>query len=41
MGPLVKPDRLYRIIVTILVESSALYAVSFVLTRARTPVASA
>jgi len=31
MGPLVKPDRLYRTIVTILVESSALYAVSFVL----------
>ena len=31
MGPLAKSDRLYRTIVTILVESSALYAVNFVL----------
>lgn len=31
MGSLVRPERLYKAIATILVESSALYAVSFIL----------
>ena len=31
IGPLVKPNRLYGVIITILVESCALYVVSFVL----------
>ena len=31
LGPLVKPSRLYQTIVTIFVESSALYAVTFIL----------
>ena len=31
MGPLVRPDRLYKAIVTVLVESCSLYAVTFVL----------
>lgn len=31
LGPLVKPNRLYKAIVTILVESSALYAVTLIL----------
>jgi hypothetical protein len=30
-GSLVKPDRLYKAIVTILIESSAIYAISFLL----------
>ena len=30
MGPLSRPDRLYRTIITVLVESSALYAINFV-----------